>query len=337
MRFIPFILIFLLISLAKSAQPAEPGAEIIKAMCEKEVLRGETYYRCYADPKKVVNIFGTDYVKGEDQQVYLQLLHQGQPVNNATCQITIWHPNNIALLRNVSLNFLEEGIYYIRTNFRDEGIYKLIVYCAYTMFREIYPFSNYTILNGTDSYPSFLETSGTDRLDIIFRVNVPTLNASTTLVSTIVSAKWNMNNENLGIFLYDFSTRTWVQINTITYSVSPVDYINTFSFTDFLSRFYSGGNIYIRISDFLAATGRGSLTFEAVSVKFEGAASAYINEIRGGGEIHISPIQHVEIATDKIIKTIFASNELKKAEFPILDVLILLLLFIILVKVFRFS
>lgn len=62
----------------------------------------------------LMSFFGTEYTAGENATVWLQLLRNYQPVNNAVCFITIYQPNKTVLYDTSIMTFLNssDGVYY---------------------------------------------------------------------------------------------------------------------------------------------------------------------------------------------------------------------------------
>jgi hypothetical protein len=138
-----------------------------------------------------LNVFGTEYQIGDNATVWLQLLRNYQPVNNATCYMASYYPNNhTKFFDDVIMNYLSnsDGIYYYDfTAPSTTGVYMVSAFChvTYTPFLDdftdsskIEEKSNMTINNGyaqlTDSSYALLypylwyhlnETNGTNAYD----------------------------------------------------------------------------------------------------------------------------------------------------------------------------
>lgn len=56
---------------------------------------------------------GTEYKAGDDGRIFVRLLFSNSiPVNHASCNTTVYYPNNTKFIDNQPMTFLERGIYY---------------------------------------------------------------------------------------------------------------------------------------------------------------------------------------------------------------------------------
>ncbi len=65
-------------------------------------------------PPVIATFFGTEYSAGEQGTLWLQLLRDYVPINNATCYLKVYKPDKTMFLDNIDLNYLSnsDGIYY---------------------------------------------------------------------------------------------------------------------------------------------------------------------------------------------------------------------------------
>lgn len=61
-----------------------------------------------------VNVQGTEYTPSEPAKIWLQLLDNNQPVDNATCFISVFYPNNTLFINNQIMSSINNnyGLYY---------------------------------------------------------------------------------------------------------------------------------------------------------------------------------------------------------------------------------
>ncbi len=61
-----------------------------------------------------LEVFGTEYQVGDEGRVWLQLLRDNMPVNNASCKVNVYHPNLTKFIDNGLMFHLNgsEGLYY---------------------------------------------------------------------------------------------------------------------------------------------------------------------------------------------------------------------------------
>jgi hypothetical protein len=121
--FIIFFLLFSSIVLAKT--DSENIADI-----SKKTDKIIDIYSIISKPQ--LTIFGTDYQPNQNGTIWLQLLKNYEPINNASCFLTAYYPNKNIFLNNVLLNYLinSDGIYYydlVTPN--QNGVYMLSASC----------------------------------------------------------------------------------------------------------------------------------------------------------------------------------------------------------------
>ncbi len=87
-----------------------------------------------------MEILTTTYKAGEIGTVWLQLLKDFQPVDDAFCELTVWYPNKTKWLDKVPMVHLEDGIYYFDLLIPNElGVYMLVIECFRPMNLTITP------------------------------------------------------------------------------------------------------------------------------------------------------------------------------------------------------
>jgi hypothetical protein len=113
----------------------------------------------YVEDAPSMQVFGTEYVSGQNVKVWLQLLNsQGNYVNNGSCIMDVYSPDNEEyLIGAVMNNMVHDGIYYYdMIASLKEGVYPVIVKCYYdsvgykfyvTSFTQKYPTTSHTIVS----------------------------------------------------------------------------------------------------------------------------------------------------------------------------------------------
>jgi len=146
--------------------------------------------RVYA-PDVDMRVFGTEYLTGQCGRLFLQLLVDGEPVNDASCYGTAYYPNDSLFLDSVLMGYLNgsEGFYRYDLGVPEvDGVYILSPVCYipsdawsddFDGYSKIEAYENITIENGRvvlsvsdgnmslDSYAHWHlnEDSGTDVSD----------------------------------------------------------------------------------------------------------------------------------------------------------------------------
>ena len=112
-------------------------------------------YLEYSPP--ILNIMGTDYQVGESGKIFVHASQNGESINDASCYLTVYYPDNSLFIDNQYMFFLEHGLYYYNFIVPNVlGIYMLHANCFY--FKENYPYypadslepMNITLINGTN-------------------------------------------------------------------------------------------------------------------------------------------------------------------------------------------
>jgi hypothetical protein len=79
-----------------------------------------------------IEFYGTEYAAGDPATVWLQLLRNYQPINDAACYATAYYPDKTLLLDNILMSYLagSDGIYYYDlTAPSTTGVYMLSAVC----------------------------------------------------------------------------------------------------------------------------------------------------------------------------------------------------------------
>ena len=99
-----------------------------------------------------MEIWGTEYAIGENAKIWLQLLDEdSHPIENSTCMITTWFPNNTFMFNQTPMSYLDEGIHY--KNFvvpNVLGVYPQTAICSVPQLVANFSTTNYTTLSFDD-------------------------------------------------------------------------------------------------------------------------------------------------------------------------------------------
>lgn len=102
-----------------------------------------------------MNFFGTEYSPNQTATIWLQLLQNYQPINNATCFLTVYYPNKTVFLpNNTIMQYLgnSDGLYYydLNTPFPN-GVYMLSAKCLYITSENPYYAQSRTLNWGSET------------------------------------------------------------------------------------------------------------------------------------------------------------------------------------------
>lgn len=258
----------------------------------------------FGDIKKKLNIFGTEYFPEGVGTVFFQLLDSGMPVNDASCVLTVYNKTKGYWIRSAPMDFLEDGLYYYDIQApEDAGTYMLSAFCLY-MINKTDVFPHYLKVNSGKSagnFPSGLyeRNDGTvhkvkevsDVLDFEYWINA-TLPANTTEIHLKFFGRWNDKEEEVEIYAYNYNTGSWDKLpNPIRWSKEYVDTNNMIkeNFTDY----FNDSILKVRFKDTSSTTGTDStLTIDFFESSMVYLTGRFIEDIRGGGEIHVHDLNY---------------------------------------------
>lgn len=79
-----------------------------------------------------MSISGTDYQFGDTGKTFVTLSNSGVDVNNATCVVKIYYPNNTLFVPSTTMTFLDTGLYYYEFQIPNiTGVYMVNAHCTY--------------------------------------------------------------------------------------------------------------------------------------------------------------------------------------------------------------
>jgi hypothetical protein len=318
-----FLLFFYLIPLAYAQEKGAgvvPVPQLSELLCDYNNITKN--WDCYINYKKELKVFGTDYFIGEIGTVYIQLIEKGQPVNDASCLLDLWYPDKTKWLTQAPMYLISPyGIYYYDIEIPDkEGIGLVSVYCWYiTLKRDDFSdYYNLTLGNVSGSIEDTYTLDGitldftevNDRLNVIFNFIYPSpIALNITEIDIFLNSKWTTTEtEKLNILVWNFNTSKWdILPNTIKSSskILPTNNAIMENTNNYIGIFNSTHNITrIMINDTEINNITGTLNLDYLMLRIEYLGGAYIEDIRGGGEVHIiSPSYTITPYIQKDIST----------------------------------
>jgi len=255
--------------------------------------------------KPHMKLFGTEYSPGDSGRVFLQLLDEKfKPINNALCLISVYYPDKTEWFRNVSMFYLpgSDGLYYF--DFiapADEGVYMVSAKCFYVIEQTYDYADSYNLVKGNrisgtientwkdDSvYLTFRENLLSDRLEVWFEFDDVRIPANNTGMTIYWVGRWEDPHEYLKVYLYDFCNSTWLELpNRVTTNTPMVsNYLDASVYN--ISCFVGGGKVGVKFEDQAVVGTAEYFRVDFLDVQMHYATYGQINNIRGGGEIHVS-------------------------------------------------
>jgi len=266
-----------------------------------------------------VKVFGTDYSPGDNATVFLQLLNDGQPIDNQSCRLSVFDTINTSLfllddypmVNQVDENGNRHGLYIAQfTAPTQTGVYPLMANCTQPTTAINRIAQSFLLTNGTEASGSYVntwtinenyhfvsETSSNPRSAFfIYNFTEITGNLSS-LYKISVSMKYslvdasnpnNPANENWVLQLEN-STGDCENVTLIEPRDQNTPKLFTASVTTGdLSRFIRQGNITVCFQDTNKVdTNRDQLRTDYLSVDVTFLEASPPQEIRGGGEINV--------------------------------------------------
>jgi len=242
----------------------------------------------------VMKVFGTEYLPFKPGRVFLQLLdNNNQPIDDALCYISFYSPTNSIIVEDTLMTHFKRGLYYYDfITPEEEGVYMIYVECRYR-FTEIKYNPLYLTLGGTAVVNDLAYTFEKDgkTLDVSYDKKNEYIDFTFPYIGSNVSdyyiiidglvtdtaADTAPKNININVQIYNNCTRTYDTLGTLTY------YFPSRSF------YISNATCYRQpIIRLLSPGGSYTYSIDLLNVKYYNLSSVVINNIRGGGEVHIT-------------------------------------------------
>jgi len=256
--------------------------------------------------KRVVtmNVFGTEYQPNSFGTVFVSLLEDGVPIENASCYLDIYYPNKTKWISNALMSYHENGLHYYDIFTPDtEGVYMINVLCQYYTTLEIYPITSRNILDGFENGSIYLThtkdgiyytvTEEPEKLDVRFITDPVSIPENATSLDLIIVSRTS-SNEKFYFDIWDDEAKVWRRLpNYLTYTNNFfVTISNNIPKEWWPSIIRNDGTILFRIKNVQSsAPNREKVDIDYIAFVFSYKASTFLENLRGSGEIHISKIK----------------------------------------------
>jgi len=253
--------------------------------------------------KYYMKVFGTEYFYGEVATTFLQLLDENfEPVNNATCWINVYYPNNTKFIDSALMGRFEEGLYFYSYLVPSiSGVYMLTARCfiptseyelkavdfaALSSIKEevgtyynTYEVDNvYHMITGTANY-----------LDVYYNISDTVNFINATDAQVVMFYKVDQCTNCVKMYVYNFINQTWELLpnsgsgSGVGYNSPELILSNSIICENGKYR-DENGIIMIRIT-----TTTSNLYVDYIGVNIVAGAVEYstITSIRGCAEVHV--------------------------------------------------
>lgn len=262
------------------------------------------------NPDGDINLLGTQYYPNFNATSFLQLIdNQGNFVDNASCDITIFNPafiNSSKLFDDIPMTFIEQGIYEFNFVTPDQmGVYKVSAFCVYENAEEVFDLPSDTsfdgsLFDGSTGDPAevefsdcvFLKTESNTFQQFDF-VDAGIGNLNTSDLDEIVVVWIGQNDKDLNLQIRNFTGSAWVTLGASTSFSSGTSGdcqkshgASRSVISDFGDFIGGVGNNEILVRTLLDSSGKTLTDNIELRVRTEGTA---VNDIRGAGEIVVQP------------------------------------------------
>jgi hypothetical protein len=259
------------------------------------------------NPEGRLNMHGTEYYINDFGKSWIQLIDSsGNFVDNGTCYIDIYTPDNDQFLERASMSFLENGIYYYDFIVPNViGIYPSIGLCYYITTTQIETAdSGYvdTGIDGTGSYSSTatrnnvywnIDENLTDTYRLQMGQNYTGITHPALLsgISIEFQGRWDGGSDYLTIHVWNWSSSKWIPLSNTIPDTSGTDLdVNNMLLTVNATRsgiLYSG-EIRVMINDTgLVDLAASRFRIDYLVVNLISYSSPTITEIKGSSEINV--------------------------------------------------
>ena len=265
------------------------------------------------EPK--LHVFGTEYFPLDNGSVFLQLKDGvGSLVDNASCRLSVYYPDKSLWLDSVSMDFLEDGLYYYDLFIPEIlGIYMTSVYCEYSTLEVVFDKPDGDILlsgsgvfeHGSTGDPvEVLDSDCTmaEAKDTYFQEfqynNSEVGNLDFSDINAI-DLSWIGQNDKNGCYLeaYNFVTSSWVSVGDSfdksqddngdchkSHGVSRTLSSDSVNLSNFVSGDLFNWRVYCSADDKKILTDDVFLSFHK--------SGFFVDDIRGSSEIHVNSLNH---------------------------------------------
>lgn len=259
-----------------------------------------------------IKVFGTEYVPSDEGRVFLQLLDENfNPIDNALCVMDLYYPDKTIWFYEAPMIWLNvsKGLYYfdfIVPNIT--GVYMVTVQCFYVI-DETYDYADSTtVVQGVESgsvedtwkdddqYYTVTEkllAGGGYAFDVYFDFYNVTIPENNTGISIYWIGRWAEPSEYVYMALWDYCTDSWYNltnyISSNTPTVTNFVSVDEYNITCFMN---DVGTVRVRFydTDWSEKEDAGDFMTDFIDVQMKYATYGQINNIRGGGEVHVSKL-----------------------------------------------
>lgn len=267
-------------------------------------------------PKAKMKVFGTEYVPGDEGRIFLQLLDENyEPIDNALCLLDLFYPDKSVWFYEAPMIWLNvsKGLYYFDFIIPNiTGVYMVTVQCFY-IIDETYDYADtVTVLHGVGSgtvqdtwkddnqYYTVSEkliSGGGYALDFYFDFYNVTIPENVTGMTIYWVGRWTSPEEDVYFNVWDWCIGNWTdylpnEVSTNTPTVSNFISVDEYNISCLVS---SEGTVRVRLydTDWNEKEDAGDLMTDFIDVQMKYATYGQIENIRGGGEVHVSKLHQL--------------------------------------------
>jgi len=251
--------------------------------------------------KKSIKFFGTEYQVNDTVTIFLQLLENDQPVNNAECLLDLYYPDKTKMFEDTCMEYLEgsEGLYYFELIAPNQtGIYMMNVKCLYLVNYTRDYADNFTLIEGDLIEGDYTDTWAEDRvyhtiqevspddIDIIYEFYNVTLPDNATSMVIVWKGDWTDHEEEVYMYLWNWNTSNWDLLpNRIAWYTHMIS--NTIE-DDYIKNYLQNETVRIRFTAPILTPTKSYLRTDLLELRLNYAIYGAIEIIRGGGELHVT-------------------------------------------------
>jgi hypothetical protein len=319
-----FLLLTLLLIFSNVAS-AKTDTEKIEDISKKTEDILNVVSEVLGNVRKSMSIHGTEYFVNETGKIFIQLTEDDVPVNDASCKLDVYFPNNTKFINYETMAFLENGIYYITTpKLTTAGTYMISASCMFPSRFLTALATGSVIFDGSNYANDYTSTFSRDLIYHEILSNPSTANiktryfflrpldiASNSDIESITvrwSGQHDVDGRTFNFYLFNYTSMTYNLIRSTTTRKVDDTVVTTLTRENISGFVHSNGSLIVELDSLGLGSGHYQRN-DFLQLEFVANKTAYISQIYGSEELNVHDLNVVLInQTGNLNNSIFAIN-----------------------------